>query len=574
MQVYKDLCELIKKIDYVCELFYLQNYFEGNEVSRNIIGVLGNLLGSLAGSEFADNVNMGLARLLEFQENEDYIGVADFYKDFLKTECVALRDSLRKEGVWQDVNDFYKKNYNAANEQIRLMLRSIEAQTEDIPGGYELAETAVGSFTLQVNTVNNRKLYLSSASDPYEEARIIAKGYTNGNYAEYVILGLGMGYLANELAAREDICKLAVCEHDKYVIKAAFHYMDLEDLLKSDKINIFYDPMLAEFSRILSDKNEKGIIIHHPSMMNIRDAELRDKLNDFFIYDNSVRTQGKKLYGNFRMNLSHKTRETVHFADALKARFEGKNVLFIAAGPSFEDSAVLLRECVSDYTVTSYTKDGIDSCSIEAFMGAEWYENCEDYIVVCVGTVLRNLISIGIKPDYVIMSDPQDNMINQIEGIDTSDISLICLSTLYYRVVNEWKGAKYIAFQRDFALSEEYAEDNGLMLFETGGSVSTLALDILLRFHCRKVVCLGLDLAYVNNKRHAGERCISTETTKNLRLIRSVNNTQIYTSVNLDNYRLWIERRLKRRTKDEMCVELINASNGAFIEGMNNKKIW
>ena len=191
-----------------------------------------------------------------------------------------------------------------------------------------------------------------------------------------------------------------------------------------------------------------------------------------------------------------------------------------------------------------------------------------------MGTVLRRLCFAGIKPDYVVMSDPQDNMMGQIEGVDTSDISLICLSTLYYEVVREWKGKKYIAFQKDFEPAEKFAMNNNLMLFETGGSVSTFALDLLIRFLCRRVVCLGLDLAYVNNKRHAGEQRISEDITGNLRLVKAVDGAQVYTSVNLDNYRLWIERRLKRCNGQELEVELINASDGAFIDGMRNESFW
>lgn len=83
---------------------------------------------------------------------------------------------------------------------------------------------------------------------------------------------------------------------------------------------------------------------------------------------------------------------------------------------------------------------------------------------------------------------------------------------------------------------------------------------------------MGLDLAYVDNKIHVGEKAFRNDMAGQLRLVKSVDGKEIYTAVNLDNYRLWIERRIERRSEQEKQVELINASGGAFIKGMINKK--
>ena len=49
---------------------------------------------------------------------------------------------------------------------------------------------------------------------------------------------------------------------------------------------------------------------------------------------------------------------------------------------------------------------------------------------------------------------------------------------------------------------------------------------------------------------------------------------EVLTSKNLDNYRLWIERRLADRSQKERKTRVINVSDGAWIEGMEHEPDW
>ena len=78
-----------------------------------------------------------------------------------------------------------------------------------------------------------------------------------------------------------------------------------------------------------------------------------------------------------------------------------------------------------------------------------------------------------------------------------------------------------MAMQEGFKHSEVMAEEKNLMLYETGGSVSTFALDFLIRFNCKRIVCMGLDLGFVDERRHAGSQ-ININTDYELRKVKSV----------------------------------------------------
>lgn len=574
--IYSIMGELVVLADKTAELLYVQDYFNGMKYHGKIIDTLRGVLTNSGQSAYGARFLQCVESLLDCQEAKDYIGMADCYVMQLKPLCLQVIDELRQDGIWQEVKDYYSVNYAASDEVTKAMLDSIQAEEEDIPEGYELVETSVGSFSLKVKGISGISLYFSSTNNPYDEADRIVNAYCGEceSAARVSLLGLGMGYVSQALAKRDDIMFTNVYETDKYVIKAAFHYANLVDMLKSGRVNVVYDPQLTAFSKSLSDKGDEGdvgkskriIIIHRPSMMNIANENLREKFSDFFLHDSSVRSQRRLLYGNFARNVCALD---VKGLESVRDDFADKQVLFIAGGPSFDDHIDMLAESARDYVVTIYDADGVHSVSLNENIPDE----SEDYVVVCVGTVLKRLLSYGIKPDYVVMTDPQDNMINQISGVDTSDLKLVFLSTLSSNVVSAWKGQKYMALQKGFEPAEMMAEQQGSQLFSVGGSVSTLAIDMLIRFGCEKVLCMGLDLAYVDSKRHSGDRkgILTEAQLKGLRQVTSVAGSLVETADNLDNYRLWIERRLASRKEEEKKVELINVSRGAFINGMVNR---
>jgi hypothetical protein len=118
-------------------------------------------------------------------------------------------------------------------------------------------------------------------------------------------------------------------------------------------------------------------------------------------------------------------------------------------------------------------------------------------------------------------------------------------------------------------MAENVAKQHGLPLHETGGSVSTLALDILLNSGAKEIICLGLDLAYTGNQMHVsgGDDINDADENVKMEMVRSVDGDCVPTVQNLNSYRKWIEKRMQRYQGD---IKVINLSDGAFIEGMEN----
>ena len=100
--------------------------------------------------------------------------------------------------------------------------------------------------------------------------------------------------------------------------------------------------------------------------------------------------------------------------------------------------------------------------------------------IFATGHAVRTLLNEDIRPDVIIITDPKPDMYKQVKGLDLDDIPLIILSTGANSVVENYSGQTYIAYQKGYDKAEQAADEAGIPVFETGGSVTTTALDIAL----------------------------------------------------------------------------------------------
>ncbi|NLJ96084.1 MAG: DUF115 domain-containing protein [Clostridiales bacterium] len=309
-------------------------------------------------------------------------------------------------------------------------------------------------------------------------------------------------------------------------------------MLSSDRVFIHYDLKFEGLNKKIKEiNNEASFVIHYPSLRNIQVEPIKRQLEDIFIAYSSVNNQIGELTRNFRRNIANYD----YIVDDLKRDFEGKDLYIVAAGPSLDKNF------------------------------KELLNVSKDAIILSTGTVFKKLINAGINPDFIIIIDGTTNVYRQIDGIEHFEIPILLLSTSYYKISQNYSGKKYIAFQDGFKKAEEYAKTNNLIMYDTGGSVSTTALDIGIKLGCRRIIFLGLDLAYTDDRNHASETAAEKKiTSPDFRKVEDINGNLISTGRNLDMYRKWIENRIENVTE----IEFIDATEGgAKVKGMQIKKL-
>ena len=414
--------------------------------------------------------------------------------------------------------------------ELKSFIQYIEVYKKGI---YSVEATSSGYPTL---FCDDSRIYLHSNSNPMEEARVLTNQIYKSEYDEYIVWGCGLGYHIYQLfETAKGAIGITVYDWNSDVFELASEIGILDGIPK-DKIKFIVD----ESGKLFVDRLKEGgtgILIHFPSVLSIRNKQIRDAFHRFFSDWNATVQLERDLEINFRNN----QRNIPDCVDDLNKVFEGKDVVLVAGGPSVDD-------CI------------------------EWIRSTSgDKIIVVVARVLKKLVNLGIKPDYVVTLESNKAGYEQIRNIKQNGISMILDSTAYWENATNYKGKKYIAYQRGYKAAEDFAKRNNKRLYDTGGSVITLAFDILLQFKVGRIFLIGADLAYPNGITHAlntdHQRVINTE---NMEMVRSVSGEMVPTDLTLNKFRKWIEAKIIENPN----VEVYNLSkNGAYIKG-TKPYIW
>lgn len=465
--------------------------------------------------------------LLEAQEQMDYLLLADYMELSLQPTLGVLLNIAREEFDLTKQTDYRQTNVSVFPKY----------QRSEAKNNFQIELTQQGPLTVKV-TNGEACYYLHSNVNPWKDAACWAQTYSEDRAEEYAVLGLGLGYHVISLwKSTQGSIPIHVYEADASILVLAERYQDFS-VCQGRNLYIHYDPYLTGLMKKLSG-NTATLAIHHPSLRNIRKSAQKEALEQFFIADSSRRKQTKYLYANFISN----SKVGAHPVEKLSSDFAGRDVFIIAAGPSLDKNVALLKE------------------------------RSDRSIVLATGTVFRKLMDMGIIPDYVIITDAHERILGQIYQYRNEKIPLIVLSSAYYRLCTEYNGPKYIIFQKDFAPAEEYADKHGCMLFETGGSVSTTALDVCIRLQAARIIFLGLDLAFTDKRTHAsGTSNRVAADLKTLQPVKAYDGSIVYSDYKFNIYAQWIENRLQQ--EDAQQISIINATEGGrYIRGMEYKTL-
>lgn len=483
-----------------------------------------------------ENVIMSeLQGLLAAMEQKDYVLMSDLLqlqiKPFLQSLVLPVSDLARGE-------------LQGKEEAEAQLLNITGYEYEDNGRIYRVEPTASGMLTLSV-TDKAGTYYMHSNDNPMAATSLMINQYYDVNAERYIVFGLGLGYHVLSLCeACHGLVPIDVYESDEVVIELARRTSSFAPF-EGESLSIIYDPDLTKFSEAATSGT---IIIHYPSIRNIQNVALRDRMNQIFVQDSSVRNQIGDMLANYRYNISHIEKS----ADAIRHEIEGRDVILVAAGPSLDNNIDNLKK-IYDLNI----KGELEKTS------------SSKKVIICVGTAFKKLMNAGIKPDYVAFLDSAGRLRAQIRGLEDADVPLLMASTATLYITRDYAGEKYLICQRGMDEAELYANEHGYTIFETGGSVSTVIMDVAVRLGASRVIAVGLDLAYTNNKYHAdgAGRSTSIESLEGLVEVKSGDGNTLYTTVAMDMYREWFEDYIKRHAHSG--VEFINATEGgAKICGM------
>lgn len=473
-----------------------------------------------------------IPRFMESQKERDLIMAADVMEAEILPWLNSLVDMLSSGEIDKDF-DFWDGNIKAleASGNSELLEYISGSSKENLSRRVECDYSTSGDVCFKC--AGEQNIYLTGNNYPFSDALY----YVYEARSDYdTCFGLGGGCMIYELLAllRINISTKAVLfEHDRDLLVNIFKHIDLREVIESGRASFCFKDIINSLAPFITGINlwtktssvtfEKDEMISH-AYEKYRSILLSSKEEKYLLYFNF--SENVKLYDGYVTDVAD--------------RIEGKTAYLIAGGPSLNRCYDILKN-----------KD-------------------QDSIILTVGTSAGKLLKEGINPDFVIITDPLPAMKPQLDQpFDYDRTALFFLSTTYNYAVESFKGKRYIVYQKEFSKAEELAEKESLPLFSTGGSVSTLALDVLIGLKAAKVICLGLDLAYTYNQMHASGIHQVNEAPQDVKqiMVKSTCGEQVVTPYNLNIYREWIVEKLKDYKGD---TKFINVSDGAYIEGMDN----
>jgi hypothetical protein len=408
---------------------------------------------------------------------------------------------------------------------------------------WELVKTSKGINTIIVRR-DGQSAYLHSRYDPYKEAKNWVDGLNIPIDVDINVVGMGLGYHIVELAKRFPQKNITVWDFNNDFAEWLIQSQLITEVLHLPNVEYKYTSSLHIISETFTkylNSQYTVLIIYRPCMLLIPEhlESLKEALLNYNMFYQTLKDTAPYLYTNFQKNMTLNDKGI-----SMTNLHHGDKMILVSAGPSLTKQLPKLKEI-----------------SI--------YSNVQ---IGCVGTALKPLLTYGIKPSFVMVTDPHPTTIEQFEGIRLSDVPLFYLSTAAHNVVKDYAGPRYIVWQKGFELAERMAAEKKEPLIETGGSVATSLISLMVTLGAKCIALIGQDLAYTNGLTHAeqapSQHRITVQHQNNLLVDRYDLKGKIETSRSLYLYLKWFEshaENYRERVKFINCTE-----GGAYIKGFEH----
>lgn len=346
---------------------------------------------------------------------------------------------------------------------------------------------------------------------------------------KYVVMyGLGFGYHAKEILKRVPLdSEVFLFDLDMEVHDIANKYNLLDNIKKDSRVKIILGSS-KNFYKEFTDKISlvEDIIIYEPLLKALEDKynDFKEAINSYKIAKINLETFGSIMKENEEINIKNNYNTIGEFFKTFK--LEGKPIVIASAGPSLEKDLNTIKE------------------------------KREHIKIFAVGRALDILMKNGIKPDIITILDAGETVYNQIKGYEDLDIPLCFLSTGSRWAVKAYKGPKYMFFNKECSFNKEDT------VVQTGKTVAIPTIDLAIKAGAKKIILCGQDMAFVDNKFHAGDNN-NIEQNGSYKKVLGVDGNYLNTTSGMLEFKKGIERLIENNEN----VKFINSSKGAKIKG-------
>ena len=376
-------------------------------------------------------------------------------------------------------NKIFKKNFDTLNT-INSDLAKWLKEEKDVDW-LEKIKSKNGDDNLTIRS--GSKTYSAYCmKNPVKVAKKAAK--TMNLYKEdiSILVGIGLGYLANEITIKmEEGHRLVVIEPVANILRLALSKFDFSEYIKKGQL-----------------------ILITPT---IKEANISDSITYLLHYMSSESVVGAwpftvELYAQLRQEEYGKLINLV--SDILNQILCNTGTIAGAAGGIIADNDMACLPYVIKHRGVAELKDFYkDKPAILVSTGPSLAKNIHHLIgienraiIICVGQAIRPLLAYGIRPDFACTVDFGEVNYVHFKGLMDCGIPLVTINRTYAPLIRDWQGPKFIA-ATPVPGYEEMA--TGILtnkgFVEAGGSVAHLCFGLAQLLGCNPITFIGQDLS-------------------------------------------------------------------------------
>ena len=412
---------------------------------------------------------------------------------------------------------------------------------------YIIENAKDGTKIISINR-ENKILYLNGKYAPRKFIEQEIENLGKINYmASIFIVGLGNGLFIKELLKKtEKTVNIVVYEPSVSLFLKVLEEIDITELFENRPIGFIIDGINEEEAEGIINQNinfnnliflKKYIQPNYDEIYSKKTVEflkkIGKKINDIIILENTIICFSGSFVKNILNNIQYlcDNYQARQLFDVLPRNIPG---ILVSAGPSLNKNIKELKNAKN-----------------KAF-------------IIAVDTAVKPLLKAGIEPDIMIMVDGEKpKELFEMEGIEK--IPLVMSVTASSEVANYHTGKKFFFGEGEGYVNGIFKQlGKSLYGLETGGSVATNAMSLLVKLGYSTIILVGQDLALTDNKTHADgtfkDKMDTIDTSKAI-MVDGYYGEKVPTRPDLKHYLEWFNEYIKR-IKDKIDITVIDATEG------------
>jgi len=396
---------------------------------------------------------------------------------------------------------------------------------------YHIKSSKSGFLSL-IDARNNYRY--TSTIDPMSEAFEHAHKIYDPFLIEFHFLGVELGYLPYQVYM---LSNQSIDIHIYHTSHKAINFalqFGILSWIPEGKLHIHINAdeyeLLSDFTSSSSDEQQTGNYIY-PDMVHHSSSEYKSIISGAYISNMNYSTLLDMKNSNSYRNMHNQTNWLSNFVPSK----ETNNWSVIAGGPSLDEQIDYLRKHQNNMNI------------------------------ICATTVLKKMLSNGIKPDCVVSNDPKNRTFGHFDGLTDFTTPLLMAINSNWQFGECYPGPVYLVLTHTNPHIEAVTKSNNQTLFNPGRNITTFAVKLALFFGAKSINLFGVDFSYPNGLSHAsGTMDCKTVSTKGMLEIPGVNGQVVYTT---QQFMLYISELTEVITQNPQTIFTNYSSSGAFIEG-------